>query len=180
MIKGKNINLRLFKKEDINKYVELWNDLDEKINKNFPLSFISLQGILKEFNENGLWTRDKGQLLITDKNNKIIGDIIYFKVEGSTLEYELGYQIFKKEDRGKGYTTEAVKLLSAYLFDLKRIIRLSIRVVKENIASNRVAEKCGYKYEGTLRRKFFNHGSYADCNLYSLLREECPMLKELI
>jgi RimJ/RimL family protein N-acetyltransferase len=49
-----------------------------------------------------------------------------------------------------------------------------------NLGSSRVAEKCGFTYEGTMRKATFNQGEYHSLRLYSLLREECPSLDELI
>jgi ribosomal-protein-alanine N-acetyltransferase len=48
------------------------------------------------------------------------------------------------------------------------------------MAARRVAEKCGYKLEGTLRQFFFTRGEYVDYVQYSLLRNECPSLAEAL
>jgi len=50
----------------------------------------------------------------------------------------------------------------------------------ENIGSRKVAEKCGFKYEGLKRQAAYTKGKYEDIELLSLLREECPSLKEIL
>ena len=47
-------------------------------------------------------------------------------------------------------------------------------------ASIRVAEKCGYQYEGTHRQIYFLRGRYIDCNSYSQLRHEYTPLEEAL
>jgi ribosomal-protein-alanine N-acetyltransferase len=41
-----------------------------------------------------------------------------------------------------------------------------------NTGSKRVAEKCGYRFEGVARGAVFHRGVYQDMEVYSILREE--------
>ena len=50
--------------------------------------------------------------------------------------------------------------------------RIEARCVIENIASARVMEKVGMKYEGILRKCIFMKGKYQDLKIYSILKEE--------
>jgi RimJ/RimL family protein N-acetyltransferase len=45
-------------------------------------------------------------------------------------------------------------------------------IVPENAASRRIAEKCGFVLEGTVRGAFFSGGRNKDVLLYSLLRDD--------
>jgi [ribosomal protein S5]-alanine N-acetyltransferase len=45
-------------------------------------------------------------------------------------------------------------------------------IVGDNGASLRIAEKCGFVFEGTVRGAFFNDGRNQDVLLYSLLRTD--------
>lgn len=179
MIEGKNINLRLIRKEDLDEILELQNDLSNR-GEFLGLELGSEVSIKKHFDETGYWEKDFGKMLITDKAGNILGDIIFFRGMRGCEGYEIGYQIYKQENRGKGYLTEALKLFSAYLFELRPINRLEICVFNNNIPSRKVAEKCGYVYEGTMRQAYFARGKYHDLQLFSILREECPLLNELV
>ena len=67
---------------------------------------------------------------------------------------EVGYCLSRKE-WGKGYMTEACKAFTNYLFELgylKILIRADIR----NIGSNKVIEKCGFKFT---HQEFIEHRS---------------------
>jgi RimJ/RimL family protein N-acetyltransferase len=102
----------------------------------------------------------------------LIGYIEFFKTVNYLDEYELGYLIFNPEHRGKGATTEAVNLLVRYLFESKRMNRLRLIIHPDNAASRRVADKCGFKHEGTARGAWFHNGKHQDVEVYAILRDE--------
>jgi RimJ/RimL family protein N-acetyltransferase len=85
---------------------------------------------------------------------------------------EIGYLIFDEKNRGKGIATEALTLFVDYLFAAKKVNRLEIRTHPDNKASERVALKCGFKFEGTMRGAIFRKGSYVDMNQYALTRQD--------
>ena len=68
--------------------------------------------------------------------------------------------------------TEALSLLARYLFETRTIRRLQLSVVVGNLASKRVAEKCGFTSEGIARKAVFLRGEHRDLEWFSLLREE--------
>lgn len=179
MIKGKLVNLRLVMPKDLDEVYDLANDITER-GEYWHLDLQSEVNFKKRYAETGFWSEDFGTMLITEKNDKIVGEITYFKGLWYMPGYEVGYQIYRDEDRGKGYITEALKLFTAYLFESKRINRLEIEVTVGNIASRRVAEKCGFKYEGLKRQANYKNGAYVDIELLSLIREECPSLNEVL
>lgn len=72
-----------------------------------------------------------------------MGGVIYGALRGS----HIGYWI-DKNFAGRGYTTEAVKLLTDYGFGALGLHRIEINIRPENAASIRVAEKAGYHFEG--------------------------------
>ena len=76
--------------------------------------------------------------------------------------------------------TAALRIFSAYLFELKPTPRLQLGMFKGNAASRKVAEKCGYQYEGTQRQGNFLRGQYHDRETFSLLRNECRPLAEAL
>ena len=68
--------------------------------------------------------------------------------------------------------TEAVQLLTDYLFATKKVNRVHLVIVPENSGSRRIAQKCGFALEGTVRGAFFNDGRSQDVLLYALLRDD--------
>ena len=179
MIKGKLINLRTMRQEDIYEIFSLTSDLSQR-GDYWDVRLSSEPMFKKRFQETGCWNDTFGTMVITDKSDRLIGEISYFKGVWYLPGYEVGYRIYRDEDKGKGYTSEALKIFSAYLFECMPIKRLEIQFSKGNIPSRKVAEKCGFKFEGLKRQAVFTKGKYDNLELFSLLREECPSLKEVL
>ncbi len=84
---------------------------------------------------------------------------------------ELGFAVLPNE-RNEGYCSEAVTIMTDYLFLSKDIVRIQARSDVRNAACKRVLEKNGFKNEGVVRKGSFIRGEYRDLFLYSILREE--------
>ncbi|MFZ0014006.1 MAG: GNAT family N-acetyltransferase [Acidimicrobiia bacterium] len=87
-------------------------------------------------------------LLMIDDEGEIVGEIEYFPITHYLQGYEISYQLFGQQHAGKGYTTEAVNLLLGYLLGRKRVNRMQLNIHPSNGASKKVAEKCGFTFEG--------------------------------
>jgi RimJ/RimL family protein N-acetyltransferase len=85
--------------------------------------------------------------------------------------WEIGY-VMTPEERGKGYCSEAVKIMVDYLFLSKDMVRIQAATDVRNVASQKVLEKVGFKKEGTIRKSAFFRGKWRDWFLYGILREE--------
>lgn len=179
MIKGNKIDLRIMESKDIESYVKLTNDYGEK-GAYFPVVVRTLSETKRIFNETGFFDAKGGRILIVSKSDDIIGFVSYFKTAPYVSGYELGYQIFKSEERGKGFGTESLKLFSAFLFELYPISRLQICMEKDNIASESIAKKCGFTFEGIMRDAWCVSGKMITNQIYSMIRSESPCLSDLI
>ncbi len=171
MITGKSINLSLIKSEsEIIKINDIYNILEERSLTDHTEIYSKVK-IMQSFNENGLWSSNSGSLLITTKEDKIIGLISFNRK--TEFELSIGYRIYNTHDRKKGYMTEGLNLFTAYLFKtIPLITRLSLYTAENNIASRKLAEKCGYTQEGLLRNAYFYRGDICNWIIYSVLREE--------
>ena len=95
-------------------------------------------------------------------------DIRRYKVNSLSIGYELA-----REHWGHGYMTEALRAMIQCGFERKKIDVLAIGHFSGNNRSRRVIEKCGFQYEGVIRRAFGRcDGQVFDDVCYSILREE--------
>ncbi|NLL66814.1 MAG: GNAT family N-acetyltransferase [Clostridiaceae bacterium] len=179
MIHGKNIILRTIYPNEIEHVYELISHINAK-GDYWHLSFPSANEFIKEYNRTGFWSTNEGRMLIVSPDGEYIGELIYFKGLDYQSGYEVGYELFSPESSGKGYMSEALLLFCAYMFSVYPINRIQVNTMEGNKASARVAEKCGFTYEGTMRKATFHQGKYHNLRLYSLLREECPPLEKLM
>jgi RimJ/RimL family protein N-acetyltransferase len=81
--------------------------------------------------------------------------------------YELAY-LAGPRGRGTGAMERAVRLMCDWLFD-QGVGRIEVRTHPDNIASQRLAERCGFLREGHERSSIWLHGKREDAFLWSLL-----------
>jgi RimJ/RimL family protein N-acetyltransferase len=74
--------------------------------------------------------------------------------------------------RGEGVAARALGLLSAWALGPLGLARLDLNASVSNAASLRVAERCGYVREGTLRSGWFRGPGREDLAVFSLLPED--------
>lgn len=84
---------------------------------------------------------------------------------------ELGYAL-RRQDWGKGYATEATRLMIAFGFDALELHRLQAACGPDNRASQRLLARLGFMPEGRLRDHVFTNAAWRDSLLYSLLQHE--------
>ena len=86
---------------------------------------------------------------------------------------EVGYWV-AREARGRGVASRAVRLVSRWAIESCGIERLQLRADVLNEASQKVAEKSGFRREGVLRSSRFSPrlGRRVDFAMYSLLPGE--------
>ena len=169
MLRGETIELRPVREADLDALYAAHVDIAER-GDYFPLGVQSEPAFRRQFAETGMWQPEEGTLLILAEGGELAGHIEFFKPVSYWDAFELSYQLYGSRFAGRGYTTEAVQLLVDYLFATKQQHRIHLVIVPENAASRRVAEKCGFVLEGTVRGAFFNGGRNQDVLLYSLLR----------
>ena len=176
MLRGKNVSLRPVLERDIDRMYEIHIDISNR-GDFWPLDVDSEVEFKKEFRESGFWKADNGLLVMVDENDKLIGDIGFFRpADYMTTTFEIFYRVYEASNWGKGVTSEALGLLVRWLFDSKQCERLQLAIDVENKRSRRVAEKAGFTNEGTLRSIMFHRGGYRDMVMYSLLRGEAAQL----
>lgn len=84
---------------------------------------------------------------------------------------EICYHIGKKY-WGKGYATEASKAVISYCFSKLKFRKIYADTDPNNLASQKVLEKLGFKFEGRIREKNLIKGKWTDELDYGLLRSE--------
>lgn len=169
MLEGERTTLRPVRESDLDRLYEFHQNIANR-GRYVPIEITSQPAFRKRFRETGLWKDDEGTLLIVTEDDEIVGHVEFFETVAYLDELELSYHIYTEDHRGKGVATEAVKLMTGYLFDRKKNNRIRLVIHPENTASKRVAEKCGYKQEGVARGAWFHRGRSQDVEIYALLR----------
>lgn len=84
---------------------------------------------------------------------------------------EIGYALSRKY-WGRGLMTEAVVRIISFGFRTMQLNRIQARCEAANVASVRVMEKAGMRFEGVLREHEYSKGRYLDIVMCSILRRE--------
>ena len=171
MLKGKSISLRPIQDADLPQLYSFHTDIDNR-GDYFPRGVLSQPAFQKEYQETGFWSINEGMLVIVSPDDLILGHIEFFKTVNYLDEFELSYQVYGTEQRGKGVATEAVQMLVSYLFETKRVNRIRLVIHPDNLASRRLAEKCGFRHEGTARGAWYHKGKHQDVEIYALLHDD--------
>ena len=106
------------------------------------------------------------------KDQSYIGQLDIFEINWKIRQGTVGMVIGGDEARGKGYGTEALKLLEDYAFNVLGLERLQLDVYADNARAIRCYEKAGFVHEGTRRHAAMADGKYTDVRMMAVLREE--------
>ena len=171
MLTGDVISLRPVSHSDLEQLHRFHLDIRNR-GEYFPLGVASEPVFMRQFQETGLWSDAEGMLLIVDEANNILGHIEFFRTVNYLDELELSYQLYSRDQDRKGIVTDAVRLMTAYLFNSKKFKRIRLIIHPDNTGSRRVAEKCGFLHEGTARGAWFHQGRNHDVEVYALTRAD--------
>jgi RimJ/RimL family protein N-acetyltransferase len=80
---------------------------------------------------------------------------------------DIGYLV-RDTARRHGVGTAALRLVSRWALDALGLARLQITIRPDNLASLRLAEACGYQFEGVLRSYLEIKNERVDAAMYSL------------
>lgn len=174
MIIGDRIDLRPITEADLDR-LEAWL-MEPGYAGPFNTLGVTKPGAFRAgFAQDGRLTDDRGTLLLVTKDGEFAGDISYrtvtFGGNRGNHCYEIGITV-AAGCRGRGFGTEAQRLLAAFLFATYPIVRVQASTDRENIGEQRALERAGFTREGTLRRAQFRAGEWHDLILYSKLRGE--------
>lgn len=99
------------------------------------------------------------------EDNKLIGSV-NININKRHKHGDLGYLIGKDYQK-KGYMKEALDKLTDFYFS-KGLVRISAEVMVDNTSSIKLLEKCNFKLEGRLRKKYLRKdGKYTDVFIYA-------------
>lgn len=120
------------------------------------------------------WRSDEGYSfhVFERDTNRLVGGIGLTQVRrGVAQTGTLGYWVGEPYQR-RGYTTEAVRLISAFAFQSLRLHRIEAACLPENMPSRRVLEKAGFIREGYARLYLRIAGEWRDHLTFALLQED--------
>lgn len=89
-------------------------------------------------------------------------------VRGSFLSANLSYYVDVTQ-QGKGYMTEALKLVATFSFEILGLHRLEAAIQPHNEPSRNLVQRCGFVLEGLAHDFLFIDGQWRDHERWALL-----------
>lgn len=173
-IESENLILRQFSYDDNKDMLDYWVS-DPNIQSMYSEPIYTTEEEVKELLDKYITSYSQDSYYrwaIIEKSTQIcIGQIAFFLVDSKNHFGEIEYCIGSKFHR-KGYASEAVKAIQKYGFEKINFHKIQVCHKENNIASQGVIKKAGFKYEGTLRDYFYMDGKYVSRLYYSLLKSE--------
>ncbi len=170
-ITGDKISLKPITYEDTADIIRWRNSDDVRAN------FIFRDTLTVQTHE--LWLKnrvDTGevvQFIITETaSGRAVGSVYLRDIDPADLKAEYGIFIGEDDCRGKGYGTEAARLIVKYAFSSLRLHKVFLRVLKENTAAIKSYEKAGFTREGCFADDVKIDGKYYDIVFMAIINRE--------
>jgi ribosomal-protein-alanine N-acetyltransferase len=106
----------------------------------------------------------------------LVGAIRFNRFDKKWKCGELGYESHP-DFWGKGLMTEAVRAVIGCGHDAFGLNRIEAWTLPGNAGSDRVLEKCGFRYEGTLRQRAYFKGGYHDFRMFGRIPSDPTKLE---
>ena len=172
-LKGERVYLKRFSILDVTqRYVDWLND--PEVNR-----FLSVRGIpqtidmVREYVASYEGEKNKLLLGIFDKTNDLhIGNITFTIIQQNGHLGIIGIAIGDKNYWRGGYATEALNLVVNFGFSTLKLHRLEAGMSVENIASQKLFKKAGFKQEGVLKERGKIGDRYVDDFIFGLVRNQ--------
>jgi RimJ/RimL family protein N-acetyltransferase len=108
----------------------------------------------------------------TLSDNRLIGDVGLWISTWASGEAWVGISLGERDYWGKGYGTDAMRLILYYAFTELNLFRVSLNALSSNARAIRSYEKCGFVLEGTLRDAARYAGQYFNEVSMGILKDE--------
>jgi ribosomal-protein-alanine N-acetyltransferase len=171
VLQGERTRLRQVREADLARMYDFHEDISNR-GDFYPVGVSGWPAFRERYDKTGFWEQKEGMLIIAGNDDAILGHIEFFETVGYLDEIEIGYILYSSEHAGQGIATEAVRLLSGYLFGRTKVNRLRLVIHPGNAASRRVAEKSGFTLESVARGAWYHRGRNHDVEIWALLRTD--------
>ena len=167
---GERIYLSPKNTEDVEQFTKWMNDFNVTdyigiSNKVMPLE--AEKNYLIEHNND-----EVNLAIVALSEDKLIGSIGLFDISHVKRAATLGIFIGDNEYRGKGFGTEAIKLILDYGFNYLNLNNIKLDLMEFNESAFACYKKCGFKEYGRRRKCNFLNGNYYDTIEMDILADE--------
>jgi diamine N-acetyltransferase len=162
-LSGEHIILRALEPSDIDLLYRWENDTDTWTvsNTQTPYSRFVLEQYIAGAHQD-IYSVKQLRLMICTKNGDPVGTIDIFDFDPNHLRAGIGILIAAKEDRRKGYASEALELIINYCFSVLNLHQLYCNIAIDNEASVFLFQKHGFSITGMKKQWIRENDKFKD------------------
>lgn len=159
-IVGERIYLSPINVDDVEAYTKWLNDFTVSGNLSNFSQMISLDTEKKTLER--LVSEGQNYAMVLVEGDILLGNIGFADIDHISRKAEVGLFIGEAEYRGKGYGTEALRLMLDYGFKTLNLHNIMLRVHSDNEEGLACYKKVGFHEFGRRREAKFKNGHYLD------------------
>lgn len=174
MFEGKKVRLRSFELTDLPDIMKHWNKihLRRELGPVVPQSQEEREEWIRK-----TWADRKAGIAyafaLEDRElGRFLGHCNLNNVRAINRTASVSLAIYDENDRGKGFGTDAMKVILKVGFDYLNLHRIGLNVFHTNPRGIRVYEKVGFKKVGELRHTDYVEGEYVNDVCMDILEDE--------
>ena len=168
-IQGERLYLSPMHTDDVEIFTKWLNDPDVAPYLAHYSRMISLAIEKKKLEE--MVTEGQNFAIVTN-DDVLIGTISLMHINHINQTATVGLFIGEKGERGKGYGTEAMRLIVGFGFNTLNLQNIMLQVQADNEQAIASYKKCGFTEFGRRRKAQFKEGRFVDLIHMETLREE--------
>lgn len=169
---GNKVALRKLTKEDYRNYSTVEDVMESRLLMNDGIPFPPTDADHEKFLSEISSEKDDYMFGIELQDEKLfIGTTAVYLVNWNNGTCNVGISI-GPEYQGKGYGTDAMRVLTDFIFNYMNVNKVKLQVFDFNKRAICSYEKCGFFLEGTLKEELFRFGEYHDIHIMGLLRKD--------
>jgi RimJ/RimL family protein N-acetyltransferase len=173
MYTGEKVRLREYRREDTQHAQSYINDPEVKrfLTPGIPFP-VTLDEEEKWVSSQSAFKNEYNFAIENLEDQRYIGGCGINSLDWKNSVATVGIFIGDKSLWGRGYGTDAMKVLVKFIFEQMNINKIKLNVYSFNERAIKSYEKCGFKKEGQLREEIFRDGKYFDEYVMGILRKE--------
>jgi len=177
ILKGELVRLSGVDPQELGKAYAAWNQ-DSELTRFLDARMVSLRSAkaISDFFEKETKEVSPVEYPFTIRaleDNRLLGDIgLYVVNEWGSRDAFVGLGIGDRENWGRGYGTDAMKIILRFAFTEINLRRVTLNVFEYNPRAIRSYEKTGFQHEGRLRGALLRDGRRWDMLYMGILRDD--------
>ena len=175
MYYGEKVKLRALEMDDLDIILKHFNNLEirQYLNSQIPMSREAERKWLEGATVQNPW-RDGGMTLAIEdkKSGEFIGSVSLFDISKQHKSAEFGIAIHKPDNLGRGYGTDATRVILWIGFHILGLNSIRLITMSENVRAQKAYEKAGFTRTGIFRQGAYVNGSFHDFIIMDILKDE--------